>query len=69
METIHTKNFRIQIWFDCVPDKILLGTVSVCAEDEESANRLARSHTDYRLIGSDNLNWQVKERVALYIPN
>ncbi|GEM_PF-4172908 len=66
METIHTKNFRIQIWFDCVPDKILLGTVSICSEDEESAHRLVRAHTAYYIVGTDNLNWQIKEPVPLY---
>lgn len=66
MQTIHTQNFRIQIWFDCMPDKILLGTISVCAEDEESAKLLAKAHTDYRLIGPDNLNWLIKEQRAIY---
>ena len=66
MEPINTKNFRIQVWFDCVPDKILLGTVSVCADDEESAKRLAAAHTSFYLIGNDNFSWQIKERAAVY---
>lgn len=66
METIHTKNFRVQVWFNCVPDKILLGTVSVCAEDEESALLLTRAHMSYYLVGNDNLNWQIKEPLAIY---
>ncbi len=61
-----TRNFRIQIWFDTVPDKILLGIVSVHAETEEGALNLARAHTDYRLSGVDNVEWQVREPVARY---
>jgi hypothetical protein len=66
METIHTQNYRFQIWFNAVPDKILLGTVSVCSESEETAKLLVKGHTDYRLIGTDNFNWQIKERMASY---
>lgn len=69
METIHTKNFRVQVWFNCTPDKILLGTVSVCADGEEGALLLTRAHMSYYLVGSDNLNWQVKEPAAVYTFN
>ena len=66
METIHTQNYRFQIWFNAMPDKILLGTVSVCSEDPESANRLVRAYTNYYLVATDNFNWEVKEPMALY---
>jgi len=66
MENIHTQNFCVQVWFNCVPDKILLGTVSVCADNEESAKRLAEAHTNYYLVGTDNFTWQVKERATIY---
>lgn len=66
MENKLARNFRIQIWFDAVPDKMLLGIVSVYAETEEGALSLAKAHTDYRLSGVDNVNWEVREPVAAY---
>jgi hypothetical protein len=66
MEIIHTQNFRFQIWFNAMPDKILLGIVSICAENEESARLLIKHYTDYRLVGTDNINWQIKEPMAIY---
>ncbi len=67
MQNVFTKNFRVQIWFDAPPDKILLGTISLCAQDEESAMRLARAHTSYCQSGTDNINWTLEERGRLYI--
>lgn len=61
-----TQQFRIQIWFDAVPDKFLLGTVSVYAETEELALELAKTHTQYQVSGVDKVNWQVKEPAAQY---
>lgn len=61
------RNFRIQVWFEAMPDKILLGIVSVCAETEEGALNLAKAHTDYRLSGIDNVNWEVREPAAVYV--
>ena len=61
-----TQKFRIQVWFDTVPDKVLLGAVSVYAETEAGALDLAKAHTQYKLSGVDEVNWQVREPVALY---
>ncbi len=66
MENKLTRNFRIQIWFDALPDKMLLGIVSVYAETEEGAINLAKAHTDYRLTGIDNTSWEVREPQAAY---
>lgn len=61
-----TQQFRVQVWFDAVPDKVLLGTVSVYAETEESALQLAQTHTQYHVSGVDSANWRVREPLAKY---
>lgn len=62
-----TQQFRIQIWFDAVPDKFLLGTVAVYAQTEEMALELAKAHTKYQLSGVDKVNWRVREPRAQYL--
>ncbi len=66
MNTNSRQNFRIQVWYEAVPDKILLSTISVCAEDPEMALQLARAHTRYQLISVENLFWRVQESAAEY---
>ena len=61
-----TKKFKIQIWFDSASAKVELGTAFVYANTETEALELARAHTEYKVSGVDNVDWQVRERVRAY---
>jgi hypothetical protein len=66
METKNARNYRVQVWYDAMPDKILLGTVSICAEDPEMALQMTKAHTKYQLIAVENIFWRVQEPAAKY---
>lgn len=60
------QKFRVDIWFNELPNKIKLGSVRIYADTEDIALGLARAHTDYQVSGVDETIWQVKERQVVY---
>jgi hypothetical protein len=60
------RKFQIEVWFQGLSGHALLGTIIVPADTEEKAIALAKDHTEYRVSGVDNVEWEVREPIAQY---
>ncbi len=45
--------YQVEIWFDQLPERIKLGTVTIVAKTQTEALELAAAHTEHWVIDED----------------